>query len=182
VSGSGGSGATGGSGAAPGSSGAGGGCACVAMDCGAGFHVVRPPGACCPSCESCLFVNCPFPPALCGPGEHLGAPPGECCTTCSPAPAGAGGSFGAGGATAGGSSSAGGTAGAVSFPACCSTDQECRAAPGARCVNTVCVLPPAGGCWLDDECANGERCEGAQVCGCAADCASVDHPGKCVSS
>ena len=64
-------------------------------------------------------------------------------------------------------------------PACCMSDGECPS-PTSICISTICKDPTTTGCWRDDQCASGERCSGAFVCPCDADCAHGDQIGTCV--
>lgn len=91
---------------------------------------------------------------------------------------GAPGSGGAAGVEAG--AAGGGTASDAGQPPCCSADSECGGEAVAHCVNSICVPATSGGCWRDADCPNGQKCEGALVCGCASDCSYSTRPGKCV--
>jgi len=41
--------------------------------------------------------------------------------------------------------------------------------------------PPAGSCWTDADCVEGETCTGAGMCPCDADCDGIDMLGVCGS-
>ena len=96
-----------------------------------------------------------------------------------------GGTAGPGGrgANAGGTDGGSATGGRVSVDAagspCCSTDSDCGE-PAVHCVHTLCLLPVDGGCWRDDECPLGQRCDGVRICPCYADCSYSAEPGRCV--
>lgn len=58
--------------------------------------------------------------------------------------------------------------------------------PNARCTGAIppcgageCRMQP-GFCWLDGDCALGERCDGAIRCPPNAECFVADQPGRCV--
>ncbi|MFO0757207.1 MAG: hypothetical protein U0359_12000 [Byssovorax sp.] len=62
---------------------------------------------------------------------------------------------------------------------CCNTDMDCGDAVFVPCVNHVCKQPVDGGCWADAECPPDQKCKGATVCPCSADCDVPDQPGTC---
>lgn len=73
---------------------------------------------------------------------------------------------------------------------CCASDAECAlSGSGGVCRGGRCVAPaaalPAGSCWQDDDCADGEGCLGVSLCACAvghaddASCAVPTTPGRC---
>ncbi len=49
-----------------------------------------------------------------------------------------------------------------------------------ECVDTICEPRLADACWRNADCGTNERCDGAFVCPCTADCAGPDKPGQCV--
>jgi hypothetical protein len=65
-------------------------------------------------------------------------------------------------------------------PGCCMQDMDCGDEVLYPCVNHVCKMPVLDGCWRDDECIPGQKCDGAVVCPCGALCGVPDQPGKCV--
>jgi len=67
--------------------------------------------------------------------------------------------------------------------ACCDANTPCGI--GMFCAKTTCkVLKELGAneCWADAQCLQGEVCEGAMVCSCAAQCPAADKPGVCKSA
>jgi hypothetical protein len=72
---------------------------------------------------------------------------------------------------------------------CCFDDKDCDDASGSRCYAASCVAEgegkcefpaPAGMCWTAADCAPGQTCQGATICGCGAVCLIADEPGTCV--
>ena len=62
--------------------------------------------------------------------------------------------------------------------ACCQGDDECSA--GQVCAVTRCLpKPPPGACWRNIDCPIGDRCMGARICSCSADCSFDALPGAC---
>jgi hypothetical protein len=64
-------------------------------------------------------------------------------------------------------------------PGCCSEDWQCGDLVFAPCVNGVCKQHEPNQCWVDAECAPDQKCVGAFVCPCGADCITEDKPGTC---
>lgn len=70
---------------------------------------------------------------------------------------------------------------------CCLSDDDCQ--PGAQCIKEsndypgVCKEQPAKDhCWHDLHCKPGQKCQGAAVCPCDADCDGADMEGTCVET
>ncbi len=71
--------------------------------------------------------------------------------------------------------------------ACCTDDSDCG--PTQDCINPGFggiqgVCKPAkplvlGNCWEDEDCKEGQTCEGENICPCGAACFVADAPGKC---
>ncbi len=68
--------------------------------------------------------------------------------------------------------------------ACCEADADCPA--GGVCSadgGGTCVRAPTNNeCWRPEDCAEGDECQGVDVCGCEGDCAWRDGVGHCVTA
>ncbi len=80
----------------------------------------------------------------------------------------------------------GSDAGSTPNPGCCKVDEHCKndqvcffgPFKAGKCMNVASL--PKGQCWTDAQCGSGMVCDGAQACGCDANCKAMDKPGTCI--
>lgn len=132
-----------------------------------------PPGTCWGPPVSCEVCDNGW---QCKPTEAcIGSCESFVCATCEGAPAG---TLQMGACSC--SCTNGNQYGCTLLPGCCNADIDCGDESFVPCVEHVCKPPIAGKCWVDAECGNGMKCQGASVCPCNYDCEVEDSPGTCM--